>query len=148
MESLDEIVRSLPLSGAPQDSPSGPGTAAFNAAATTTTTIELHVGDADPGDVHEARVLQEAIAAYESAAAPHRGSGDQRGPPPRLACDVTVHAARDHNLVVDMRDTGELHELLCRFVAEGEGAGDARGSAPAQIAMPEAFGGFQDCPDF
>ena len=88
------------------------------------------MGDADPGDVDEARALERAIA---SSAPPRSGGGV-----PRLACAVTVHAARDHNLVVDMRDTGELHDLLCRLVREDEPSG----------VMPADFVGFQDCPDF
>jgi len=66
--------------------------------------IEIHAGDADPGDVSEALLLEQTIGACATAAG--------------LSCCVKVHPGRDHNLVVDMRDTGELHKMLCCLAAE------------------------------
>lgn len=91
--------------------------------------IELHVGGCDEGDVHEAALL--AHAAEEAGAA----GGC-------LSCTLEVHEGRDHNLVVEMRDSGELHDLLVRLVA----ADPARGGATE--SLPSQFVGFHDCPDF
>ena len=116
LESLDSLVRKLPPR---QPWPQG-----------SATRIVLHCGDADPGDVAEAWTLEAAVR--EAAALRPTG----------VACSVTVHAARDHNLVVDMRDSGELHELLCSLVAE-EGA-----EAGGEAEIPSDFEGFTNCPDF
>jgi hypothetical protein len=91
------------------------------------------VGARDVGDVEEAALLHQAVA---EAAAAGGGGG--------VTCTVELHADRDHNLVTDMRDTGELHELLCRLV-RGEEIGAGRGVEPAMAAD---FDGFPDCPDF
>ena len=61
-----------------------------------------------------------------------------------VSCRVKVHQARDHNLVVEMRDSGELHELLCALVA----ADDAQDIAGAAPEIPTDFEGFANCPDF
>ena len=58
-----------------------------------------------------------------------------------MTCELTVHEGRDHNLVTDMRDAGELDALLRRIAA---GDDDEGGGA----AIPEEFRGFEDCPDF
>ena len=54
-----------------------------------------------------------------------------------------MHVARDHNLVVEMRDSGELHELLRSLVAEEDGA-----AAHDAAEIPSDFEGFANCPDF
>lgn len=54
--------------------------------------IEVHVGSLEPGDVTEARMLAAAL--------------------PAGAVDVVEHPGRGHNLVTDMRDSGELDALL------------------------------------
>lgn len=54
--------------------------------------IEVHVGSLEAGDVAEAQMLAAAL--------------------PAGAVDVIEHAGRGHNLVTDMRDSGELDALL------------------------------------
>lgn len=123
LESLDELV--LQMAGAP--SPRATDGRA-------PTAIEVHCGDADPGDVAEARTL---AAAVESVSQSREGGVG-------VSCRVKVHQARDHNLVVEMRDSGELHELLCALVA----ADDAQDIAGAAPEIPSDFEGFANCPDF
>ena len=94
--------------------------------------IELHVGASDEGDVLEAHLFRDAVE--ESAG----------GAPTGLRCFLKVHDGRDHNLVVDMRDSGELHQLLCRVVAS-EGT---QNGAQEKSSIPSDFVGFEDCPDF
>ncbi|KAL3908612.1 MAG: hypothetical protein SGPRY_009729, partial [Prymnesium sp.] len=130
------------------------------------TQIELHVGAEDENDVAEALILQRAVerAHTSEAASGHEGgeatagregigsweSGEKSHPGSRVAeivakgprCDVIVHPGRDHNMVVDMRDSGELHTLLCSLQ---DTAG--RKSRP-EVSLPEGFVGFHDCPDF
>ena len=73
------------------------------------TRIELHAGAAEEGDVREAEMLAAAVAERRA----HRGESG-------VACELTVHAGRDHNLVKEMRDAGELHALLRRFARAAE----------------------------
>ena len=54
--------------------------------------IELHMGSLETGDVAEAHMLAAAL--------------------PAGAVDVVEHAGRGHNLVTDMRNSGELDALL------------------------------------
>ena len=77
----------------------------------------------------EARVLEAAVASR--AAAVLSMSGGVHG----LTCTVEEHADCDHNLVVDMRDSGKLHELLCSFVGA-----DEAGRTEAEV--PKEFVGF------
>ena len=67
----------------------------------TETRVVLHVGASDAGDVYEAELLSTAI---DAARRKHGGGG------PRVA--LTVHANRDHNLVVDLRNDGQLVRML------------------------------------
>ena len=72
--------------------------AARRAPATSTlTAVELHLGASEVGDVHEGELLHDAICA--------RAAGG-------LSCTMHVHANRGHNLVLQMRDSGQLHERL------------------------------------
>jgi hypothetical protein len=66
------------------------------------TAIELHVGANDEGDVREARLLL--------------GATERHGLP-SLACSLHVYPDRGHNLVTQMRDDGELDDLLKRLAA-------------------------------
>ena len=104
------------------------------ALAPSNTVVEVHVGAVDEGDVLEAKMLQAAIADASSA----RAGG--------VSCRVVVHEGRDHNLVVDMRDAGELHDLLRRVAAAPASTGG--GDPTAQPGIPADFDGFKDCPDF
>lgn len=101
-------------------------------ASTSRSVVELHVGALDEGDVQEAALLKRAV---DNMAAVRATEG--------LSCTVKVHEGRDHNLVVEMRDSGELHELLCRLVTNPETADTTRHSL-----LPQEFVGFEDCPDF
>ena len=88
------------------------------------TSIELHAGSLEVGDVAEAMLLVDAVEARSRSG---------------LSCTLTVHEGRDHNLVKEMRDEGELHSLLRRV------AGLTRESEGDEIS--EEFVGFQDCGD-
>ena len=98
------------------------------------TLLEVHVGEDAPGDVAEAELLLEAVR--ERAG----GSGEED-----IRCEMTRHAGRDHNLVTDMRDTGELHELLCRVLAPPSTAASEGDSGEG---IPHEFVGFAECSDF
>ena len=68
-----------------------------------------------------------------------------------VSCELTVHPARDHNLVKEMRDEGELHALLQR-VAGIDALVTTQmeaGTAPAESAtiLADGFVGFHDCGD-
>ena len=87
----------------------------------------------------EALLLQRAVE--ERAALATSPGADEA-----VRCSVKVHDGRDHNLVVEMRDSGELHDWLCQLVAaEGAEGGAAAG---VEEALPAKFVGFEDCPDF
>lgn len=108
--------------------------------------IEIHVGEQDDGDVVDAFTLQEAVNKVKNrATAKPVASTDEKADfrLPSLTCSVSVHEERDHNLVIEMRDTGELHELLCRVVQSEPVA-----SQSDLMPMPERFVGFKDCDDF
>ena len=64
--------------------------------------LQLHVGELAPGDVAEAQLLCDAV----------RASGCGAG----VGIELVRHAGRDHNLVSDMRDAGELDTLLRSLV--------------------------------
>ena len=120
---FDPLLRGLSAAGAAADFPLVSLVDAVSAAdAPAHTRLEVHVGSGAPADVVEAELLRAA-------------AGDER-------CTITLHEGRDHNLVTDMRDAGELDALLHRIATEGDGDGD--GGA----AIPEGFTGFDDCPDF
>ncbi|KAL1519272.1 hypothetical protein AB1Y20_022801 [Prymnesium parvum] len=77
------------------------------------TQIEVHVGGDEPGDVAEAEMLRAAVE-QRRAARKRQGAAAEGG----VGIVVHTHAARDHNLVVDMRNSGELHALLTRHIGE------------------------------
>lgn len=134
LESLDEIVRGLASRhGGGVTTPGG------RAHRQPTIGIEIHCGDADPGDVAEARTLEAVVSQLSQGVEAAAGGG---GVGFGVTCAVKVHEARDHNLVVEMRDSGELHDLLRSLVAEEEGA------APDAAEIPSDFEGFANCPDF
>ena len=109
--------------------------------------LEVHVGGLCPGDVQEARALESAVHEY--------------GERLRLRCTCTLHAQREHCLAADMRDTGELHEVLSRLVlstarpcarldiedAELEAQIPEAEQTETQ-GLPMGFVGFEDCDDF
>ena len=98
-----------------------------NAAAASdhSTTLEVHVGEQSPGDLTEAKLLQQAVSTLPA----------QLG----LSCSVSVHDGCDHmNVAKTLRDSGELHELLL----------SATGRGCENPAIPEGFVGFVDCADF
>ena len=98
-----------------------------NAAAASdhSTTLEVHVGDQSPGDLTEAKLLQQAVSTLPA----------QLG----LSCSVSVHEGCGHmNVAKTLRDSGELHELLRRATRRG----------CENPAIPEGFVGFVDCADF
>ena len=84
-----------------------------DAPAECTTQIEVHVGGVDEGDVTEVNILKAAVD--------RRARKGRRG---GLSMSLTVHGERDHNLVVDMRNSGELHALLRRHVGGEEPEGE------------------------
>ena len=95
-----------------------------------TTHVQLHVGASEAGDVHEAELLLAAID--ETRASMRNGAGP--------TASLRVHPNRDHNLVVRLRDSGELHDMLQgwlqpdpRSVCTGKVA-----SAPLGVAALEA----------
>ena len=90
----------------------------------TRTELEVHVGEQCAGDCAEAELLAAAVAAAE--------------PEANLACAVVRHPDRGHRLAGEMRESGELHELLRRAV--GDGAAEQR--------LPESYVGFEGCDDF
>ena len=67
----------------------------------TKTALELHVGSAEHGDVHEAELLRAAVHERRRGS---RGCG--------MRCCTRLHANRSHNLVLHLRNSGELHEML------------------------------------
>ena len=112
------------------------------------TAIELHAGTADPGDVYEALLLEAAVAQRR-----HTGAGSttmnaadtaDTAADAAVSCVLNVHEGRDHNLVKEMRDAGELHELLQRIA--GVGAAAAQGDG-ATSTIVDGFVGFRDCGD-
>ena len=107
------------------------------------TMLEVHVGGLCPGDVHEARALESAVHEY----------GERLS----LRCKCTLHAQREHCLAADMRDTGELHEVLSRLVLSTRTPpldiedGELEAHIPEQTetqGLPMDFVGFEDCDDF
>ncbi len=96
------------------------------------TAIELHAGTAAPGDLYEAWRLAGAVEARAAAE-----------PGVEVSCTLTVHEERDHNLVKEMRDAGELHELLQRVAGVGAIRHcDAMGHNAARSVMRDDFVGF------
>lgn len=93
----------------------------------TKTRLEVHVGSKEPEDIQEARLLKDAVERTQAA------TGND------LSMDLKVHEGLDHNLVRNLKQTGQLHELLQRFA--GPAVVDADG-------IPEDFVGFKDCGDF
>ena len=102
------------------------------------TRLDVHVGDLDAGDVNDAERLQEVIEQRQL----QMMSRGNRGV---LSCSVHVHKGRGHNLVVDMRNSGELHELLQALIAPPGGRTVRRAQ---KSGIPQTFIGFKDCPDF
>ena len=92
------------------------------APSSTTTAIELHVGAAEPGDMREAEVLHAAVLARGRAG---------------VSMSTHVHANRDHNLVVHLRDSGELHEMLRTHIVASRQPQDR--SAPHPFVASTAF---------
>ena len=79
-----------------------------------TTRLEVHAGSSEAGDVHEAELLvaaveEEARKRSSSSSGSKRGDGGGASVP---TATLTVHPNRDHNLVIDLRDNGELHTML------------------------------------
>lgn len=91
------------------------------------TQIEVHVGALDRDDVREAHLLRDAV--QERA---HCG--------PSLS--LTVHRGREHNLVVAMRDAGELHARLRSWLevplcpAEPSDAKAVQDAAEGSVRIP------------
>ena len=77
-----------------------------------------------PGDVAEARLLEEACRAH--------------GVP--MSC--TVHEGRSHRLAGEMKQSGELCGVLARLV------GPPPNDADGESLLPGGFVGFEDCDDF
>ena len=104
---FDPLLRGLSAAGAAADFPLVSLVDAVSAAdAPAHTRLEVHVGSGAPADVVEAELLRAA-------------AGDER-------CTITLHEGRDHNLVTDMRDAGELDALLRRIAAGDDEGGGAR----------------------
>jgi hypothetical protein len=135
---FDSLLRALAVLSAAADVPYPSLAECVEAApATCTTAIELHAGSTEAGDVYEAEMLAAAVAASHAA-----GGG--------VSCRLTVHEGRDHNLVKEMRDEGELHALLRRVAGvETAEAGAAReaGARAAAVGIDANFVGFHDCGD-
>ena len=110
------------------------------------TAIEVHAGALEEGDVYEARLLAAAVeqrrAAEMAFRTPQRAEleGVRRESGGGLACSLTVHPGRDHNLVKEMRDLGELQALLQRVAGLAGGFSDNEG-------ITDDFVGFRDCGD-
>lgn len=84
----------------------------------------MHVGATEHGDVHEAELLRAAVEG--------RGQHGSTAAS-RMAIDLHVHPNRNHNLVIDLRDTGELHHLLRRWL-QPTAAPDASPAPAAALA--------------
>ena len=134
---LRQLKRVLWMAGVPMTSLTECVDAAAAAASPATAChIEVHVGEKEPGDVREARMLQAAVATRASKEDNSGGGG--------LSCRLHLHAGRDHNVATEMRDSGELHELLRRLCGGGSdvpvappplaAAGDAPSSASTTLA--------------
>jgi hypothetical protein len=102
------------------------------------TQLEVHVGGDDDGDVREAQLLCAAVDAYAQRAAPSER---------RVSCDVHIRPGGDHNLVVGMRDSGELQARLEALI-QVDGTRDASAGAWRPSVIREDFVGFENCPDF
>lgn len=88
-------------------------------------TLEVHVGAEDVGDEAEVGMLRAAVEARQRGASrSETGSAANT-----MQIKVQVHKGRDHNVVVDLRDSGELHGLLKRLI-----------DAPRQEGEQDAFG--------
>lgn len=77
---------------------------------TCSTQVILHVGTADENDVREAQMLRDEVNH-------RRGSGSSSGSSSggggsRIHLTLHLHADREHNLVVEMRDSGRLQALM------------------------------------
>ena len=98
-----------------------------------TTRIEVHVGAAEAGDVHEAELLIGAVNGRRRTGGGTDGDGG-------LCAMMQVHPNRDHNLVVALRDSGELHRMLGGWLHAGAqtAAAAAAASASASAATSAA----------
>ena len=105
------------------------------------TLVEMHVGRLEEGDVREAKMLQAAVDGRRCSSSGGGGGGGG------VACALTVHDGRDHNLVKEMRDDGELHELLRRVAGLASAPAAASEDAKESGAIAEGFVGFRDCGD-
>lgn len=118
--------------------------------------VELFAGANCEGDVREANLLQQAIAAMRH----HREALNHSSGPciqPAVTCRCTVHPGSDHAIAAAMRASGELHDVLCRAVRAGVAGEQAVGctrvrgtssTGGASGTLPTCFDGFADCPDF
>ena len=102
------------------------------------TRIELHVGATDAGDVFEAEMLVDAVAGRRGSKGSKGGGGGgggggSGGSAQRMHATLRVHPNRDHNLVVGLRDSGELHAMLVGWLAPG-GGGEATAEGGAAAA--------------
>jgi pimeloyl-ACP methyl ester carboxylesterase len=78
-----------------------------SAPTTARTRLEVHVGGLDANDVREAQLLRAAVE--ERAQLIGHTSG--------LRIKLAVHHGSEHNLVVELRDKGQLHEMLRGWLA-------------------------------
>ena len=106
------------------------------------TAVEVHVGASEHGDVYEAERLQAAVD--ERHAAGDGGGGGGGGVASRaLSCTTFVHANRSHNLVLQLRDAGELYEMLFRWLAPSAAPADPSPSSPSPSSSSSAFALFR-----
>jgi len=104
-----------------------------------TTAIEVHAGATEDGDVREAQLLVQAVDERR------RRLGGGEG---ELSCALTLHDGRDHNLVKEMRDAGELHDLLRRVAGLELDAPPTAAEPQPSAGIAAGFVGFEDCGDF
>ena len=137
---LCRLKRALWLEGVPMTSLTECVDAAAATATATTVSratachMEVHVGEKEPGDVREARMLQAAVEALASEEDSGRGGVG-------LSCRLHLHPGRDHNVATEMRDTGELHGLLRRLCGGSDvpvGPPPAADDAPLATSTPLA----------
>ena len=106
---FDDVLSWLKVVGGVEGFELTPATDAAKAARRGCAThIEIHVGASEQGDLHEAELV---VAAVDE----QRRKNGRGGP----TANLRVHANRDHNLVVALRDEGSLHEMLCEWLRSG-----------------------------
>ena len=86
-----------------------------SAPASCKTRLVVHVGGVDYNDVREAKLLHEAVE--ECTRHRLRRGTPAAGAGHGMTFDLSVHPGREHNLVVELRDQGQLHDMLCGWLS-------------------------------